>query len=82
MNVIDTNYNSLPTNAHKLYFLRNYMWTFMPSRHKKNSMDTEILLNNLPLIALKIPGVKYLVELGGEFGLAGIVNEKYFKKEK
>ena len=81
LTIIDNNYKRAPSLPHKFYYMKNFMWIFMPSQRRKNLVETNQLVNKLPNYIKKIPSIKSIIKIAGEFGLAGIIDEKFFNKE-
>lgn len=82
INFIKGFYDSFPSNVYKFFFIRNSMWILTPSPSQKAHSDSIKLYNHLPDFVKRMPFIKQITSITGIVGLAGIIDKKYFEKEK
>jgi hypothetical protein len=52
--------------AHRYYFIKNFMWMFMPSVQDNNLSQIKKIYTSLPLYLQKIPDIKLIIKAMGK----------------
>ncbi len=63
--------------SHRYYFVKNFMWIFMPTIQDKHASEIKKIYNSLPSYVQKTPGVKLMIQVLGHYGFLGLLPPKF-----
>ena len=75
LNAIDDYYKYFPL-SHRYYFIKNFMWIFMPTIVDNNLSEIKKIYSSLPPYVQNIPGVKLIIQVAGMYGFLGLFDKK------
>lgn len=82
VNEINNYYNSLSSKIHKFFFIRNFIWIFMPLPSQISKKELNSLFSSLPSFLNKFPIIKLILNFCGRNGIIGMINDKFFLGKK
>jgi len=75
LDVIDNYYKHFPI-SHRYYFIKNFMWIFMPTIVDNKLSQIKKIYTSLPPYIQGIPGIKLIIQVAGIYGFLGLLPDK------
>lgn len=70
--IISDFYRHFPI-SHRYYFIKNFMWIFMPTIQDNHLSQIKKIYASLPPYIQNIPGVKSIIQVLGHYGFLGLL---------